>query len=249
MKHFLFLCVFLTSCYDIGPVAPVSNICTNNKVLSPTIANGETTNLFPEVCRIADKIGTYCSCILIGKQTVLTAAHCVDSDINTSNIIFGNNIIRNVISHTSPQKGDIALMTLNEPITVINSITISYQQPKVGDNILLLGYGKINTDNGPAIMPRELIFGCNKIVHIGFDGFSYNGYDRKTDTCVGDSGGPTYIDGLLAGIHVYSLYNKDGECGNGISVDVRVDYYLDWILDNMGNDNIKVGKIKRYYEQ
>lgn len=249
----IMLVMFLVGCSSQGPIAPPNPLCgEDGEVFVPMIVNGDETDMFPEVGTshsfdLNQNDKKDCTCTLIGKQTALTAAHCVGSDPNKSYIKLDGRSTDDLMvdKYIVHPKDDIAIIILKEEVKGIAPAALSYSPPQNDDNIVLLGYGDVDGKSDNITAPKKLMFGCNYISSISYNTFNYSGATGRGDICDGDSGGPTIIYGLVAGVHVYSSFNPTGECGKGSSTDMRIDYYLDWILNN-SPDKINVGKIERY---
>lgn len=250
MKY-LILLIILISCSPSQDSVDF-NICNNKEILVQRIINGNETTSFPEVGVFSSAFpeeNRDCTAILIGKKTLLTVRHCISDNITQSYVILGDGLKRYLSSAIKHPKTDIGLLFLNEEVESVKPVKLSYSAPISGDTILLLGYGRINSDPDQEILPKKLVYGCNTILEVLDDSFNFNLDSGRSDICYGDSGGPTYMDGILIGIHSYITYEIEGECGNGTSFDVRVDMYLNWILENIKNDTISIVKYRFFKEK
>ncbi|TDD28701.1 trypsin-like serine protease [Actinomadura sp. KC06] len=172
--------------------------------------------------------GASCTASVVGKRTILTAAHCMidvtgaksyvygDDDLNSS----GDEVFRTKVAKfvTHPQyrqandwkKGyDVAVVTTEDDIPVPQS-----QWAKVagsGDSALtqpgksgvVLGFGKhqpgeLYTTTLPINDPN----GCQVFdVRVNGEVMLCTGYDDgHTGICSGDSGGPFTVDGVVVGV-------------------------------------------------
>lgn len=177
-----------------------------------------------------------CTATLVGKKTVLTAAHCCKPSVN---ILFqlGTKVhqVTKVIPHpswTSLYKHDIGLAILKDPLTVgpAEAGTVS---PTAGMKITLVGFGRTATNVKDSGKKRKA---SNTIAGVSSGYFTVTGSGSGVgNTCTGDSGGPvfTLVGGKEKMVGVIS--SSEQTCGVK-SWHVTIKTYLSWLKSKAGGD-------------
>jgi hypothetical protein len=229
-RFFVLLAGFslLAGCGGEDPLSAVN-------VLQSSITNGKPTSDYPTVGEISG-----CTATLVGKKTVLTAAHCVWTGGSYSFKVAGSKYSGKAVRHPSyggfNLSNDIALIRLTQapPVT---PTPISNAAPAVGDEVVLVGFGvtsEYGKDGGIKRMAKNTIAKVTKttIVFYGSGGDIGN-------TCYGDSGGPAFstINGHFVVVGVTSRGDYCGKDG----VDTRVDTFRDWVMQASNNDALEAG--------
>lgn len=175
-----------------------------------------------DIVYIEYRVGTgasYCTATIVGKRTILTAAHCAR---NMGNVTFTHNGKKYTAVITRSGKyetmgHDMALGYVAEDIVGAKPYTIGGES-KTGIEGQLLGYG-CTSASGNGGNDGILRIGTSMIVKVS----NYNIIlsSGKAITCSGDSGGPTFVqvDGKprLLGIHSQSDFQST-------SYDIRTDH-------------------------
>ncbi len=185
------------------------------------IAEGE----FPAVRQILRRSGSsnyICSGTFISDNALLTAAHCVDTQIPWNNRLesTGEHALhawRHLDYHGSMGGSDLGLLIFPDH-TATEFASIRAALPKKGDPLVIVGYGnnevwttsswwsgKQITGSGAGIKRK----GSNVVASLDHGMIRFYGVPGRTPSITpgenvlsasGDSGGPLFIDSALAGI-------------------------------------------------
>ncbi|CAH0475616.1 unnamed protein product [Peronospora belbahrii] len=207
---------------------------------------------FPFVVSLRkDKAGgkTYCGGTLIASQYVLTAAHCVKTDVATIYASIGSasgsgtsdgQQIKVIRGYRHPKYNqsahlyDIGMFKLEKAVEAetIELGAVNGSDNKVGHIATVAGWGLTETGsqslllekvNVPIISNAE----CNKQYNNRItEGMLCAGDGEGKDTCSGDSGGPLIANNVLIGIVSWG-----GKCGVNSGVYTRISYVRDYIID------------------
>lgn len=208
---------------------------------TPYVVNGQPHSGHPSAGKLTTG-GSLCTATLIGKKTVLTAAHCVSPGAShTFTTDDGvKHLSAKVVRHPSYNSyqitNDVAVIILQtEP--AIAPMPINITPPSSGLEVTIVGFGKTSEYSEDAGVKR---MAKNKISSVKTTQFTIAGSSTLGNLCNGDSGGPSYaiVNGVEVDIGVHST--KSGACGSG-STDMRVDAYADWITQTAAGDVVKPG--------
>jgi len=181
-----------------------------------------------------------CTAVLIDKQVVLTAAHCLAPTKNNLFQLFGKLYqVTKEIGHgswnasSSKYKHDIGLAFLQDPVTSVTSFpAYGAATPTVGMSITLVGMGKTSAGASDSGIKRKA---QNKIAVVSTGYFTVTGTGGGVgNICYGDSGGPVYT--LSGGNEVVlGIISADQSpyCSGTKSFHVTVKDYVGWIQTNM----------------
>jgi uncharacterized protein (TIGR03382 family) len=202
-----------------------------------SITDGELCGGFASAGYLKFGISSLCTATLVGKKTVLTAAHCVtDSTTYTFYAEEVAYVVESVVLHPAwdaqTVANDIALLRLKEAPPVTPSL-ISRQAPAVGLAVTIVGYGTTEETLKDAGTKRQA---KNTIEDVFATRFSMAGTGGgEGNTCYGDSGGPGFA--TLGGKEVQIGITSEGAkpCGT-LGYDTRVDAYTDWLVSTSGGD-------------
>jgi hypothetical protein len=230
-------------CVACGP-GP-ENAGLENDVRSPTIANGDYS--FYEH-KAVGHLSNGCSGVLIGKQTVLTAAHCGSQPQPLHFVEFhgAKYEAHDLLPHPqySHPDHDVAIVRLKTPVTFITPLAMRTSPPTPNEPIEIVGFGDVDTGVGDfsVDMPRA---GRNVVGQVWHDTFAYRytpaDGPQWGNGCGGDSGGAVLDQaGRVIGIHVGRSNSKWGwifggdSCNKNPGIAARVDRYHGWIMGHLG---------------
>ena len=196
-----------------------------------------------------------CTGTMIGCDTFLTAAHCVENSTNPNNYgVFlqhaGVLAVSSVAIHPNYNfpVADVAVLKLSTPVTGIAPTAINTtQSPAFGTTGLIAGYGRTsgsNDESGLKHYGNVSTANCSSAGESNTTSVCWNfsnplgGSGTNSNTCNGDSGGPLFID-FGSGPVVAGVTSGGGsqDCmPNDASFDTNVYNYRNWIQQQAGSD-------------
>jgi hypothetical protein len=206
--------------------------------------------------------GAWCSGTLIGCNTFLTAAHCVEDSLAANRYrVFlqhsGFHTVSSITMHPNYTSGgwpiyDIAVVHLAESVEGIRPTPINTVNPTpfIPENGTIVGFGRSGgTENGDDYGLKRVgevtTTSCSgggsggtntDLICWNFAGSGPAGDD--SNTCNGDSGGPLFMD-LGSGLVVAGVTSggSSDECGAGDhSFDANVATYASYVQSEGGSD-------------
>jgi len=207
------------------------------------VVNGKTYNGHPSVGHLVIKYGksaAACTGTLVGKHTVLTAAHCVHPGLtHIFKLASGSYTTTKVVRHpqysNSKTQGaiyDIGLLRLNSDPTETPS-EVSQKAPFKGQKITIIGYGVTSSYKKDSGIKR---IAKNEVATVTSTRFTFNGAGGdEGNTCSGDSGGPAFatVDGREVHLGVHSMASQP--CGSR-GINTRTDVFYSWLKTQSGGD-------------
>jgi hypothetical protein len=211
----------------------------------PVIVSGQPTDDFSPVglfhTKIREKPAT---ATLIGKRTVLTAAHCIDDGFKHT-IGLGGKLYEMESAVRHPEfvvnngdltrmdpldraDHDLAIVRLKEAPPIVPAV-LNVSRLVRGQPIILLGFGETELNKNDRGTKRRA---NNFIERLRPNKLEFHGLPS---VCHGDSGGPTFsfVQGQLLLVGVHSVVSNP--CGR-FGVDMRVDFYTEWIRQTAEGD-------------
>lgn len=189
-----------------------------------------------------DNGASICSAVLVSPRVVLTAAHCVDpvfhgansltvraiNKPDTSNLMQSDAIDVTLISrhpqwNPADQESafDVATLLLSRAPVDVTPATLARSAPAPGTTLKIFGYGRTSVNAGSTSGVRRAV--TTPMTALRAAEFEF-GSSGTAGICAGDSGGPSFVNGELVGIHSRT---ESSSCGTG--VDMRVDVHLSFI--------------------
>jgi hypothetical protein len=235
----------------------------------PRIVNGLTTHAYSTTAALLwsggvpvtlDNAGLQCSGTLIGCRTLLTAAHCVQPDPSPADYLVylqhaGVFTVATISVHPAVlfPIADIAIVTLDEPVSGIDPTPINLVDPEpfIPLTGTIVGFGQtqgggfdygikragsVQTTSCPSGLPN----GASDTELVCWDFLSPIGpVGVDSNTCNGDSGGPLFLD--LGGGETVAGVTSGGTSLDCLptdhSYDANVSTYASFVLAQLGADS------------
>jgi hypothetical protein len=235
--------------------------------ITAEIVNGTLTSGFPSTGALLlgsdpDSARSWCSGVLIGCQTFLTAAHCVcqhrgedcqgsSAPVPHSRIVFLQHagFVRAASIRVHPEfrfpVADVAIVRLVHPVTGVAPTPINEVPPVRGMSGTIVGFGRgggVTQDYGLKRFGDVVTAPCRESIS-DETSLCWNFTGTGANSCNGDSGGPLFID-LGAGPAVAGVTSggRSPTCmPDDFNFDANIYRYRDWIRAEAGEDLGRTG--------
>ncbi|MBK8481210.1 MAG: trypsin-like serine protease [Proteobacteria bacterium] len=240
----MLLCLLAGCAADTSPERAAS--------LAQAIANGSADAGHPSVGALRTPAGALCTATLVGRRTLLSAAHCVQLfGREAAAFQLGRGSYAVVAATMHPDfdfatgANDLAVLTLDRAPAEA-PLAVSSQPPSLFDQVVLVGFGR--TEESAIDSQGIKRQATNRVLWKTATTFGYfTTWGGSGTICPGDSGGPALLHladrDVVVGVH--STYGIDTALTRDLGIlrscstagfDVRTDAYLPWIRQVAGGD-------------
>jgi secreted trypsin-like serine protease len=212
---------------------------------------------YPWLVKVGNEGEGYCSGSLVSASHILTAAHCVAKETDTSSRMSAHFLglpppitgfrIRVIRTERHPwgvsdaRSADIALLTLEHPVVFIRPISLvasgDTRPTRPGSKVTVAGYGQ--TRREPSHRARELVFkATDTCARTGRQWFCADAPSRDAGIRPEDSGGPAFtkmtVHGESRDVLLGTSSNHHG--ANTWFTNLSLPAFNNWIHDVISGD-------------
>ncbi|YAL84620.1 S1 family peptidase [Dermacoccaceae bacterium W4C1] len=207
----------------LGVMAPAGHAVEGNDRI---VGGSEATTDVGAVSLTDDSGQFFCSGSLIAEDKVLTAKHCTDSSGTAFSARVGSlssssgGTVHDVTSVET--QNDVAVVTLATPATGATVVELAENEPSVGDDNELFGWGRTGySDPASPVLKTTTVPVLSTDEVDAFDGPAIQTGVGDGHAWKGDSGGPQFADGKQVGVCSIGSY---GQWQNYASVPANLDF-------------------------
>ena len=198
MKHFF--SVGLSVIFAISSLLGCGKKLGEDRLPRPSARMASASQNFPGIMMITSP--KICTATLVGRYTLLTAAHCVNQATGPITIQTprGPQQSSDILVLGSGVEGDpydLALIYLPLPLLSEQEILSMASGVNPGDNVLVVGYGCASsealTSAGIKRLGSNMVSDVNEFIEVSTPGIQIKavaGPENRAGVCFGDSGGP-----------------------------------------------------------
>jgi secreted trypsin-like serine protease len=225
-------CLAAAALYTVTPVLAING------------GNYAPLSIAQQVVMIVSTRGASCTGTAIARDLVLTAAHCVQPKSNYAIVVPGTTprivpVVKIAVHpHYNPRQfetrrpsPDMAIIKIAEPLPAnyrVAKLATTATFPKHGTMFILAGFGFAKDGDARSAGTLRSVM----LPNIGSTGASMirvsAGNGGTAGACTGDSGGPAYLDGEVAGVIGWTSIPTGKNCGFTTGVTL-VGFQRTWI--------------------
>lgn len=238
MRFLCLLCIFIVSCTKGEAQQTLPHVEEQ-----PTLIGGTPASPADWPASVYARMGnSACSATVVGEQVLLIASHCVTHG-GTASFSVGANAYTSVCARSPKYRAgidhDLALCKVSKKVEGVPYEVVNQDATlvKVGDKVLLTGYGCVRPGGGGG---NDGVYRIGEATVFGLPaGNEYDYYTKgKAALCFGDSGGSAYVylDAAKTKRVQISVNSKgdikDESWITSTSTGASVDFIRDWSTAN-----------------
>lgn len=259
--------ICLNSCSHLGELQKFQDfvLCTKvdcqnqneSKIVNGTLIDATSEYANSAVLLLIEKnSGTSsCTAVPIGKQLLLTAAHCVDKVVPTqiqavfgwytpstppiSKISVSQYKIHESYDGTAQSYADLALIKLSQDIPASHKIAPLYdgRPANTQDQLILIGYGITDEHLKDSLVLRMTTKSLKKDTFIKKAIIGFNQKNTTGGFCKGDSGAPVFVQSgtqkKLLAINSFTASTQEQLDCHSASFAMYIPHFRQWIIKQM----------------